>query len=208
MQNSASDNLDTLSFWKNLALATVFFTITPLVIGVSLFSLFTLGTRPATSVQSNLIVSPKSGVKVYASLPSFLPTVSGYATTQDARGEIVRQYLSYYESPLEPFASEIVETSDRYGLDYRLTTAIAQQESNLCKKIPPESNNCWGWGIHSRGTLGFSSFSEGIDEVSRGIRKEYLDKGFLSVEEIMGKYTPLSNGSWAEGVTKFMAEME
>ena len=208
MQNSASDNLDTLSFWKNLALATVFFTITPLVIGVSLFSLFTLGTRPATSVQSNLIVSPKSGVKVYASLPSFLPTVSGYATTQDARGEIVRQYLGYYESPLEPFASEIVETSDRYGLDYRLTTAIAQQESNLCKKIPPESNNCWGWGIHSRGTLGFASFSEGIDEVSRGIRKEYLDKGFLSVEEIMGKYTPLSNGSWAEGVTKFMAEME
>ena len=208
MHNSASDDSDTLSFWKNLALATVFFTITPLVIGVSLFSLFTLGTPPATSVQSNLIVSPKSGVKVYASLPSFLPTVSGYATTQDARGEIVRQYLSYYESPLEPFASEIVETSDRYGLDYRLTTAIAQQESNLCKKIPPESNNCWGWGIHSRGTLGFASFSEGIDEVSRGIRKEYLDKGFLSVEEIMGKYTPLSNGSWAEGVTKFMAEME
>ena len=108
----------------------------------------------------------------------------------------------------EPFASEIVETSDRYGLDYRLTTAIAQQESNLCKKIPPESNNCWGWGIHSRGTLGFASFSEGIDEVSRGIRKKYLDKGFLSIEEIMGKYTPLSNGSWAEGVTKFMAEME
>ena len=209
MQNSASENLDSLSFWKNLALATVFFTITPLVIGVSLFSLFTLGTRPATPhVQSNLIVSPKSGVKVYASLPSFLPTVSGYATTQDARGEIVRQYLGYYESPLEPFASEIVETSDRYGLDYRLTTAIAQQESNLCKKIPPESNNCWGWGIHSRGTLGFASFSEGIDEVSRGIRKEYLDKGFLSIEEIMGKYTPLSNGSWAEGVTKFMAEME
>jgi hypothetical protein len=56
--------------------------------------------------------------------------------------------------------------------------------------------------------LGFSSFSEGIEEVSRGIRKEYLDKGFATIEEIMGKYTPLSNGSWAEGVNKFMAEME
>jgi hypothetical protein len=156
----------------------------------------------------NLISSPKSGVKVYASLPSFLPTVSGHATVSDARGEIVRQYLNHYDSPLEPYAVEIVEASDRYGLDFRLTTAIAQQESNLCKKIPAESNNCWGWGIHSRGTLGFSSFGEGINEVSRGIREEYLDKGFGSVEEIMGKYTPLSNGSWAEGVPKFMAEME
>ena len=147
-------------------------------------------------------------MKVYASLPSFVPTVSGYATVGDARAEIVRQYLRFYDSPLEPYAPHIVDTADRYGLDYRLTTAIAQQESNLCKKIPPESNNCWGWGIHSRGTLGFSSFGEGIDTVSKGIREEYLDKGFKSIEEIMGKYTPLSNGSWAEGVNKFMDEMD
>jgi hypothetical protein len=137
-----------------------------------------------------------------------MPTVNGYATVGDARIEIVKQYLNSYESPLEPYADQIVESSDRWGLDYRLTTAIAQKESNLCKRIPPESNNCWGWGIHSQGTLGFSSFSEGIEEVSRGIRKEYLDKGFATIEEIMGKYTPLSNGSWAEGVNKFMAEME
>jgi len=209
MQNSASDSLDTLYFWKNLALTTVFFAITPLVIAVSLFSLLTLRNPSGHStVQSNLIELPKSGVKVYASLPSFLPTVSGYATSQDSRVEIVRQYLNFYESPLEPYAAKIIESSDRYGLDYRLTTAIAQQESNLCKKIPPESNNCWGWGIHSRGTLGFSSFEEGINEVSKGIRKEYLDKGFRTIEELMGKYTPLSNGSWAEGVTNFMAEME
>ncbi|KKU47808.1 MAG: hypothetical protein UX67_C0028G0001, partial [Candidatus Woesebacteria bacterium GW2011_GWF2_46_8] len=100
------------------------------------------------------------------------------------------------------------EAADRYELDYRLTTAIAQQESNLCKIIPPGSNNCWGWGIHSAGTLGFDSFEEGIETVSAGLRKEYLDKGFRTVEEIMSKYTPLSNGSWATGVTKFMSEME
>jgi hypothetical protein len=209
MQDGVSERADTLNFWKNIALASVFFTITPLVIAVSLFSLFTLRSPSGHSIiQSNLIDSPKSGVKVYASLPSFMPTVSGYATSQDARTEIVRQYLKSYESPLEPYADHIVQAADNYGLDYRLTTAIAQKESNLCKKIPPDSNNCWGWGIHSRGTLGFSSFSEGIDEVSKGIRKEYLDKGFHTIEEIMSKYTPLSNGSWAEGVNKFMAEME
>ena len=209
MLNSVSPDSEAIHFWKNIALASIFFTITPLVIAVSIFSLFTLRTPVASSVKaSNLIESPKSGVKVYASLPSFLPTVSGYATVEDARAEIVRQYLGYYDSPLEPYASQIVKFSDIYGLDYRLTTAIAQQESNLCKKIPPESNNCWGWGIHSRGTLGFSSFEEGIEVVSEGIRGEYLDKGFTTIEEIMGKYTPSSNGSWAEGVSKFMGEME
>jgi len=209
MLNSVSPDSEAIHFWKNIALASIFFTITPLVIAVSIFSLFTLRTPVASSVKaSNLIESPKSGVKVYASLPSFLPTVSGYATVEDARAEIVRQYLGYYDSPLEPYASQIVKFSDIYGLDYRLTTAIAQQESNLCKKIPPESNNCWGWGIHSKGTLGFSSFEEGIEVVSEGIRGEYLDKGFTTIEEIMGKYTPSSNGSWAEGVSKFMGEME
>src|SRR3972149_7160194 len=209
MTNGVSPDSEAIHFWKNIALASIFFTITPLVIAVSIFSLFTLRTPVASSVKaSNLIESPKSGVKVYASLPSFLPTVSGYATVEDARAEIVRQYLGYYDSPLEPYASQIVKFSDIYGLDYRLTTAIAQQESNLCKKIPPESNNCWGWGIHSKGTLGFSSFEEGIEVVSEGIRGEYLDKGFTTIEEIMGKYTPSSNGSWAEGVSKFMGEME
>jgi len=209
MVNSVSEGPEALNFWKNLALASVFFTITPLVIAVSLFSLFTLRTPSRLSIaQPNLIDSPKSGVKVYASLPSFLPTVSGYVTAKDARAEIVRQYLEFYDSPLQPYANDIVKSADLYGLDFRLTTAIAQQESNLCKKIPAESNNCWGWGIHSRGTLGFSSFDEGIQEVSRGLRVEYVDKGFTTTEEIMGKYTPLSNGSWAEGVNKFMSEME
>jgi hypothetical protein len=56
--------------------------------------------------------------------------------------------------------------------------------------------------------LGFTSFSEGINEVSKGLREEYLDKGFSTVEEIMSKYTPLSNGSWAAGVNQFMADMQ
>ncbi|MBI2065977.1 hypothetical protein HYT60_00510 [Candidatus Woesebacteria bacterium] len=134
--------------------------------------------------------------------------MGGEATVTDARPELVRQYLAYWYSPLEPYSNFIVEAADRYELDYRLTTAIAQQESNLCKIIPPGSFNCWGWGIHSEGTLGFDSFEEGIETVSQGLKEEYLNKGFGSIEEIMSKYTPLSNGSWATGVTKFMSEME
>jgi hypothetical protein len=193
---------ENLSFWKNIFLVVIFFTIAPITLGVSLFSLLSLKAIPQED-------TPRvSGVRIYASLPGSFPSVSGIAEVGDARVEIVRQYLEDYSSPLEPHAGLLVEASDKYGLDFRLITAIAQQESNLCKIIPPGSFNCWGWGIHSEGTLGFTSFEEGIENVSKGIREEYLNKGFQTVEEIMSKYTPLSNGSWADGVNTFMSGME
>ena len=93
-------------------------------------------------------------------------------------------------------------------MDFRLLVAIAQQESNLCKKIPEGTHNCWGWGIHSKGTLGFDSYPEAIETVSQGIRRDYLNKGYTTPEEIMKKYTPSSPGTWAFGVNKFLGQME
>lgn len=126
----------------------------------------------------------------------------------DARPLLLKKYLECYHSPLAPLADFIFAVSQKYGLDYRLLVAIAQQESNLCKKIPKDSFNCWGWGIHSRGTLRFSSWEEAIETVAKGLREEYIEKGLNTPEEIMRKYTPLSNGSWAAGVREFMAEIE
>ena len=203
---------ESFSFWKNLILITFFFTITPIALGTSLFALVSLKSvsRSDTELESirQQVVYPKSGARVFASLPTNLPAVGGELVAADARTELVRQYLDSWNSPLEPYSALLVQSADKYGLDFRLLAAIAQQESNVCKIIPPGSYNCWGWGIHSEGTLGFASFEEGIEIVSRGLREEYLGKGFRSVEEIMSKYTPLSNGSWAFGVNKFMSEMQ
>lgn len=193
---------ENFSFWKNLLLTAIFFVVTPVTIGVSLFSLLSLNKTEAPKSHS------LSGVRVYASLPNTFPSITGTVDSSDARSELVKQYLGNYNSKLEPFSSLIVETADKYSLDYRLIAAIAQQESNLCKLIPQGSNNCWGWGIHSEGTLGFSSLESGIETVSKGLKEEYLDKGYETVEAIMTKYTPLSNGSWAAGVSQFMLEME
>lgn len=198
-------------FWKNIFFVSVFFLITPLTIGVSLFSLFSLKKNDIVEQKfntTNLVVSPKSGVSVYASLPSDIPSETSSIEFADARPQIVKKYLLNYHSPLAPYADFIVQIADKYSLDFRLVTAIAQQESNLCKIIPPESYNCWGWGIHSKGTLGFNSYEEGIETVSKGLREEYLDKGYITVSDIMSKYTPQSNGSWANGVSSFMSEME
>lgn len=198
---------------EKLLLVGIFLVFTPLIIGTSLFSLYSLTphNQPpkvlgSTSQTGNL--NPDSGVKVFASLPALTPSFSGTLDTSDARKEIIRQYLSSYQSPLTNYYSLLVDISDKYGLDYRLLTAIAQQESNLCKLIPPNSHNCWGWGIHSQGSLGFTSYEEAIETVANGLKEEYVDKGYVTPEEIMSKYTPLSQGSWAFGVNFFMEDME
>lgn len=213
MQNTTSKNEDNFPFWKNLALVIIFFLITPIAIATSLFSLSALATQDdnqgeVKSISINSIDKPQSGARVFASLPDTYTAVSGGIETSDARPEIIRQYLADFSSPLEPHAETLVEAADEYGLDYRLLTAIAQQESNLCKKIPQGSHNCWGWGIHSEGSLGFSDFDKAIWTVSEGLKTKYIDKGYETPEEIMSKYTPLSQGSWASGVSKFMEQLQ
>lgn len=122
----------------------------------------------------------------------------------DARVEVLKEFFTRNNSPLLPYVEKIVQDADQYGLDYRLIPAIAMQESNLCKKIPKDSYNCWGYGIYGGKVLKFADFGEGIDTVSKGISKNYIEKGMTDPNEIMKKYTPGSNGSWANGVNFFM----
>ena len=192
---------------KQIIIAASFFILTPIALAVSAFSLLIIS-KPTISPTVVLASENTAGSNIFASLPEKAPSVEVTITTSDARAEIVRQYLARYNSPLEPYAEYMVNVSDENGLDFRLLAAIAQQESNLCKFSPPGTHNCWGWGIHKRGTLGFESYEEAIATVAKGLKENYLDKGYVTVEHIMTKYTPSSPGSWAAGVTQFMAEME
>lgn len=141
-------------------------------------------------------------------LPEVLGAFTFSVKTDDAIPEIIKNYLKKYDSPLLPEADYLIATAEKYNLDSRLLLAIAQQESNLCKKIPDDSHNCWGWGIHSQGTLKFSSYQEAIEVVAKGLSQNYIRKGLITPEEIMSIYTPLSEGSWAKGVQQFLDEME
>lgn len=193
------------AFWKNMFFMIIFFTIAPITLAVSMFAILSLEKNETTLP----IQSSKTGVRVYASLPSVFPRISDSVEVADARPELVRQYLKRYNSPLADLSDFLVQQADINGLDYRLIPAIAQQESNLCKIIPPKTYNCWGWGIHSKGTLGFTSYEEAIETVMKGIKKEYIDKGLTTPDTIWKKYTPGSpDGAWAKGVNQFMADME
>lgn len=126
----------------------------------------------------------------------------------DARPIIIRKYLEKYKSPLVPYSDLIFELSEIYGFEYYWIVAIAQQESNLCKKIPEDSHNCWGYGIHARGTLKFDNYEIALKSFAAYLKREYFDKGLDTPELIMKKYCPHSNGSWAFGVNQFIREME
>lgn len=127
----------------------------------------------------------------------------------DARPANLKKFFRKHNSVLYDYADYIVQISDTYGFDYRLLPAIAMQESTLCRAIPVDSHNCWGWGIYGDHVIRFASYEEAIKTVAEGIKKEYLDKGLTTASKIMQKYTPSSpNGNWAFAVNKFLRDLE
>lgn len=128
--------------------------------------------------------------------------------TGDIRVANLKYFFRKYESVLYDKSDFIVKMADQYKLDYRLIPAIAMQESGLCKHIYEGSHNCWGWGIYGNKVTRFESYEEAIETISRGLKKNYIDKGLVTPEDIMRKYTPPSTGSWAFGVNFFLKIIE
>lgn len=144
----------------------------------------------------------------YAALPTSQNIFSANIGEDDGRVEHVRQFLAKYGSPLEPYAQNIVDAADAYGLDFRLLPAIAMQESNLCHKIPYESHNCWGFGIYGGKITRFNDYKEAIETVSRTLATKYKTRGLVTPEQIVTMWTPSNTGSWAFSVNHFMKELQ
>jgi len=188
-------------------LAALFFSLTPITIFSSF--LFLLSNSQKGEVLGSA-VSPVGFVnRLYGALPPQTDEITLKAKTDDARCLLIEKYLKKYSSPLIPYSNLLCEVALKYNLDYRLMVAIAQQESNLCKNSPPEWYNCWGWGIHSKGTKTFESYQEAIETIAKGLKEKYCDKGYCNDPCLMmKKYTPRSNGSWCFGVKQFMEEID
>jgi len=151
-----------------------------------------------------------SGQKVaYAALPTTQNIFSATIIELDGgSSEKIRQFLARYNSPLEPYAVDIVNAADEYGLDHRLIVAIAMQESGLCKTIPVDSYNCWGFGIYTGHVTRFTDYKDGIYTVTKALAIRYKKNGLVTPEQIMTMYTPDSNGSWATGVNHIMNRLQ
>lgn len=149
--------------------------------------------------------------KLYAALPQEATQISDTIEHTDARPKIIENFLSERNSPLAPFSKVFVDVSDKYQLDFRLLPSIAMQESNGGKKIISNSFNPFGFGIYEGSAIKFSSWEEAITKVGKTLRSDYLNRGLITPQQIMTKYTPPSvekGGTWAKGVSSFMAELQ
>jgi len=156
--------------------------------------------------QGDKTVAQKTPSVAYAALPNHANVLDYKIYQNDSRVDAISAFFAKYKSELTPFAPDVVASADRYSVDYRLVPAIAMQESNLCKKAPEGTFNCWGWGIYGKNKVSFKSYSHGIEAVSKTLA-DYKDEGLVEPEEIVTKYTPSNTGSWARSVKHFMGEI-
>lgn len=193
---------------KKLFIYGSFFIITPLLLisagfwsyqHRSINSSYTLKNPGAGLVLSYETNTPESDTDLYS--------FSTLVKTEDARPLLIKSYLEKYQSPLISYADFIFQTSLKYSLDYGLIVAIAQCESNICKKIPEGSYNCWGFG---NGESRFSSYESAIEYVAKTLKEDYYDQGLVTPDQIMPKYVPPSvekGGPWAKCVNQYLEEL-
>lgn len=189
---------------KKLLLTTTFFFMVPFTF---VFGLILVLVIYNTRAANNAVASGGKTV-AYAALPTSQNILSAEIESDDGRTEQIRQFLATYGSPLEPNAPDLVAAADEFGLDYRLVVAIAMKESTLCKKIPNNSYNCWGFGIYGDKITRFKDYKEGIYTVTKALATRYKGRGLVTPEQIMTMYTPSSDGSWARGVRHVMGQLE
>lgn len=199
--------------WRvsSLAGVTILFTMPLLFFASASFAVLFLASGLVLSTSAKEQVKLPRESALFSATPPSGSTLGETAVSAEARPTILREFLASYHSPLAPYSDLILQVSDKYGLDWRLLVTIAGAESTFGRNVIDDTHNAWGWGIHARGTLYFSSWEEGIETVARGLKEKFLDHGLITVDEIMAKYAPVSlanGGSWARAVNYFMDKLE
>ena len=178
----------------------------PLTLVAAFIALFILTSTPKQP--SVALLSP---LPILQAQQAPAPIITSEVYSSDARPIIVYNYLKKYKSVLIDYVDDMISISDKYEIDFRLLAAIAQQESNLCKKAPAGSYNCWGWGIHSGKVKTFESYPAAMEAVAKWLHN-HAQKGLDTPEEVMIRYNPPSiqsgTGAWAKGVNEFIEKMQ
>jgi hypothetical protein len=165
-------------------------------------------------------LSPVFDIHVYSAEYNLSSNISNTGKTGvsrfltiDPRILALNKFLSDYHSPMAQYSNVFVSEADRYGLDWRLVASISGVESAFGNKIPSNSNNAWGWRGINKNASGWSMFEtwpDGIREITRGLSEGYGVT--LTPFDIEPSYCPpCAEGNahaWANGVTRFMNELD
>ncbi|PIZ47651.1 hypothetical protein CO180_03185 [candidate division WWE3 bacterium CG_4_9_14_3_um_filter_41_6] len=158
-----------------------------------------------------LVEPQQEAYHLFTSVPEQGTVLGQRISSADLRVVKLSAFLAHYRSPMP--AQTFITAADTYNLPWTLLPAIACKESGCGRAIPKDSFNAFGWAVYTGQNSGanFLSWDEGIDRVARGLREEYYNRGFDTVEKIETKYTPPSattHHKWLEGVRYFMNSLE
>ncbi len=141
-----------------------------------------------------------------------LKKISSEIQSGDRRALVLRAYLETMPcstgsiSPLADYTKELVEESDKNGLDWRYTTAIAGVETWFgCAGGAEYWHNAWGYGGGPKTRFKYDSWPEGIEAYTRGFVSGYgtkIDFRFISSYYTTG--LPGVNERWANGVESYL----
>jgi len=115
----------------------------------------------------------------------------------------IENILKRYDSPMAGESDAFVKACIKYQIDCYLLPSIAGLESTFGKFILQGSYNPFGW---ARGYMMFENWDDGIDTVAKGLRKGYLNRGALTVEDIGPIYS--ESPTWAVRVNYFIHQFE
>lgn len=118
---------------------------------------------------------------------------------------------------LDEVSCKIKEVADDYGVDYKLAIAISKHETGVYTSLAFKDLNNVGGMMHwtEKGMLlkKYNTLEEGIEAFVSNLKRNYIDMGLTSIEEIQKKYAPVgindngTNQYWVSGVSRYYEEL-
>lgn len=187
---------------RRLTLVSLWLLITPtLVILISI-----LLAAPKSYAAHTTITAPLQASVADTSVPNNIQGQVISTEITDTRPYIVERFLK--GTPLAKYSAFMVETADKYEIDYRFIPAIAMKESGGGSAAPMGTFNAWGF---ENGRTQFTSWESAIDRVGKTLKDRYVAKGLTTPDEIMPIYAPpaiANGGGWARDINFFFIKME
>ena len=113
---------------------------------------------------------------------------------------------AYEEPAIDELQSTFKEAAELYDIDVNLVYAIARHETgNFTSRLWRECNNAGGMKKSETEFRSYSTPEEGIYELTRMLKYNYIDKGLDTPEKMNQKYCP-DDLEWAEKIERLITD--
>ncbi|HBD02676.1 MAG: hypothetical protein UX38_C0017G0001 [Microgenomates group bacterium GW2011_GWC1_46_16] len=139
-------------------------------------------------------------------VPIFLSSYTAtFAYNLDSRAAQMRTILTKYNSPMIGLENTLIQTAEKYDLDWTILAAIAGTESSFAKRMPANCINPYGWGIYGDHKLCFNSLEAAIEGVASGLASKYNTTSIITIAKT---YNSVSTDGWINHTSFFMNKIK